>query len=860
MIIDNGQYLSDSAYKLPDQFVPTKKKMSDKSWIKQAVDHYATMGMLQYTQNNNLRKNLLLLEGKFDFNDYLGSQDYESMVDALSDEVSLPSHLKHYSIVNAPINTMVGEISKMRDKYRAFAFDDESKNDKIRTKNDMLERFVYNEFSKKIYQNVLSDTVNQLKQKNPNITESEIQKQISKIQGDMQSQVDQQTMALPEIQEYMGKTYEGVAEQYANKRKNYCRSKFGIKQKEEQMFKHYLATGKCFLHAYTSNTPVGFEVEVINPANVFHSKNFKKKFDQESIAHLEYIGFVDYYNISNIIQRWKLDESEIKELKKELGRGFQGYYTPENSFNNKTGYDSIDYTTRDTIRELQQEDIENFWSSGDSNLASNVGTTFSNQILVSHTYFQSKKRIGKLTYYDENGEEISTIVSEDYDFNKKLGDISIEWEWKNEWWTCTKIGKHIYKTSPVDFQTYKPFSYYDYPPIVGIIDQVSFLDMAKPMQVGYNIVVNQIFEMLAKEPGPALLTPLQFLPKLKDWGDEDAVEKFIQSMKEGLVLLDVNKENQHVAGAFNQFQTIDLNYVSRIQSRIQLAQFFKTECWELIGTSQQRLAQMKATETATATTTSMDQSVAQTQGYFNSHDYMMKNVYQLIVDICQYVECYDENTTLSYLANDMESAFLKLSSERQRLTDLAVEMISDANEDEIMNDLKRNAQAMLQTGLSPLAYAEILSSPSVSRIKEIFETNQKKIEEQQKAQQEQEQAQMEQQQKQFEAQAQAAKESEQIRLSEAQKDRDTKILIAEINSLAGNEPDINENKIPDQLEIDKFTFQKEQKLKELSLQEGKNNRDYLLKSNDHLLKDKKLNAEIEKMGNDLKIARENKSK
>ena len=52
-----------------------------------------------------------------------------------------------------------------------------------------------------------------------------------------------------------------------------------------------------------------------------------------------------------------------------------------------------------------------------------------NTISVYHCTWKDLRRMGFLTYLDEQGQEQMTTVSEDYKMDPDLGDISIDWEW-----------------------------------------------------------------------------------------------------------------------------------------------------------------------------------------------------------------------------------------------------------------------------------------------------------------------------------------------------------------------------------------------------------------------------------------------
>src|SRR5271170_5589579 len=123
----------------PDQFVPeTEKKGND--WIKANMDYFANVAYSQFIKgkdtfinNYNLVKGILRRE---DF--YLDTDDDEmrSFTETLIRDVDLPSYVKHYPILNPPLNTMIGELSKRPDQTRVKAFDEDSKNEELQVKTE----------------------------------------------------------------------------------------------------------------------------------------------------------------------------------------------------------------------------------------------------------------------------------------------------------------------------------------------------------------------------------------------------------------------------------------------------------------------------------------------------------------------------------------------------------------------------------------------------------------------------------------------------------------------------------------------------------------------------------------------------
>ena len=115
------------AYFYPEQFISLDEKQKEQ-WIKGTMDYFANIAFAQYKQNINFRKNYRLLNGEFNFADYTNVPQMQELISYLNDtpdqDPDVPQHLKHYPIVNPPINQLKGELINRPHKYKVKAVDD----------------------------------------------------------------------------------------------------------------------------------------------------------------------------------------------------------------------------------------------------------------------------------------------------------------------------------------------------------------------------------------------------------------------------------------------------------------------------------------------------------------------------------------------------------------------------------------------------------------------------------------------------------------------------------------------------------------------------------------------------------------
>lgn len=747
----------------PDQFVSAKEKTKD-DWIQSNMDYFASVGYSQYLNaKNTFVNNYNLVKGILRPEDFYIEEDNEirSFTDTLLKDVELPNYVKHYPILNPPLNTMVGEQAKRPDFTRVKAFDEESKNEELQFKTQIMQDFIMQTAKAKIEA--------QVAQEGGQATDEQIQQ-----------------MTMDSVLEYMT-DYTSTAEKWANHVLEALKMELNLKEISEDCFRDLLICSREFYHIYEDNSKLGLAVENLNPKNVWYLSIPDKKYTKESYA----AGTVHVMELSEIIERFSLDKEEIDYLRKGISE-----FTPtgvrESNFNtNKTGQNTIIYDTYSPLVEQERILAESLISDnkdpiGDYLGISSPSNSFGSKYIVVQAYWVSKEKIGRLVYFDENGEPQTKLVDETY---KKIpNEISIEWDYVNRWYRGLKVGPHVYKV--------EPFKLLDYCPIIGVVHEIknvseakSMIDLLKPYQVLYNVCMNQLYKLLEKEVGNVMLTSIRHIPTPKDGDPQDALDIWQEKARSlGVLVLDDSPENMKSPSNFNAHKTVDWSRTNEIQSRYTLAQQLKIEAWELIGITRERTGGIAATQTATGTNAALSQSYAQTEPWFTQHEYVLNEVYQALLDAAQYIEVQKPYSTLSYINTEGEEKFMKINSLDIKMKDLKVFVTSRASDQRTFEELKQLAQPMLQNGATPYEIAVLYSTNSVRQMKQVFKSLKDKMDQMAQREQELQQMQLEQQQAQFEqAQQQIAAQDEINKAHEADQnelDRLNKKEVALINAAA----------------------------------------------------------------------------
>ena len=833
----------------PDQF-KTDKEKQDESWIKNTMDYFANKAYAEYVKNRDtFVKNYDLMKGILRMEDFYQEPQVRSFTDVLTADLQLPAYVKMYSIITTPVNELVGEISKRPDTFRVKAFDDDSKSEELQFKTDILQQYVLSQAKRKILEKAAMNGVE--------VDEEELNQ-----------------LSFDQVKESLD-SYTSVAEKWANHVLTCQKAEFNLKEKSEDAFRDMLISGREFYHIYEDNSKLGFNIEVANPKNTWFLTTPDRKYisDPTGRAQGAYAaGTVQVMELSEIIESIPdLTKEEIDHLRSSL-QDYGLINVRESNLGNPNavpGIDSVQYDTFDPLVLQTRMIIESEMKENNDGLKDFLGLTsnvssFGYKYVVVRCYWISKKKIGKLIYLDELGNEQSILVDENYKSGSIPTQQSLEWGWINQWYQGIKVGPDIYHV--------KPFKLLNYCPIIGTTYEVknteakSLVDLMKPFQVLYNVCMNQLYKLLEKEVGKVYLTSIRHIPVPKDGDAQDALDIWeMEARNRGVVFIDDSPENLKSPSSFNQFRDIDLTRTQEIQSRYTLAQQLKNECWELVGMSRQRMGSITASESATGVNTAVSQSYAQTEPWFVAHEYVMGQLYQAIIDAALYVESKKPQSTLSYITSEGESAFVSVNGSDLRFRDLKVFLTNRPEDTQMFNELRQLAQPLMQNGGSLYDVIELYSTKSMREMKKVF----KDLRDKQDAMQQQ---QLQIQQQQVEQQGQIAQA--QLQQAQIQKDQDITnqnyqneldrinkkeiaLINAEAKSMGAGLADVNESGVPDVLEISKLSAEQTRTTRDYETKMAELQSKNMQNSQKMQLEREKLQVAKDNQKNDLEIAKLN---
>jgi hypothetical protein len=748
--------------------------------------------------------------------------------------------------------------------------------------------------------------------------QQKISQQLLAMGADMESEESQQQlskenlMTLPEIEQFFKKNYRSMIEEWATHQQNVDEERFRMQELEERAFRDSLITDREFWHFKMNEND--YDLELWNPLLTFYHKSP----DVRYISQGNWVGKIDLMSVSDVIDQfgWMMDQEQMESLEtlypvRAAGYAVGGkqndgsFYDGTRSHEWNTQMPSLAYRQFTSLYDTQfgTGDIVE-WILSDSEDTVDFGKT--HLLRVSTIYWKSQRKVGHLTRIDEEGNMIQAIIGEDYKVTDKpmyntvvykekskdnlLFGEHIDWIWINETWGGVKIGPNrpafwgqnnpgglnpMYlgmnggKPGRVPFQFKGDATLYGCKlPVEGSVfsdrntRSVAMVDLMKPFQIGYNVVNNQIADILVDELGTVIMFDQNALPRHsmgEDWGKNNLAKAYVAMKDFQMLPLDTTITNTENPLAFQHYQVLNLEQTNRLMSRIQLANYFKQQAFETIGLTPQRLGQEIGRQSATGIDQAVNSSYAQTEVYFTQHsDYLMPRVHEMRTDLSQYYHSQKPSLRLQYVTSSDEKVNFQMNGTDLLLRELNVFCTTKTNQRQIMEQLKQLAMSNNTSGASIYDLGNLIKADSIAEITHVLKSAEEKS-------QSQKQAELQQQQTMQQEMLAAQEKAKQMEI-QAAADRDDKMIqkditVAEIRSAGyGASVDLNQNQVGDYQDAMKDIRQQGQYQEQMNFKrEQEINKDRTAQEKMNIDREK-LRSQESIAQKQLEIARTNKNK
>jgi hypothetical protein len=850
-----------TTHSLPTQTVKDSIKEKDE-WKKKCMDALESIGISQLAENITFRDLYKMIEGRLVYSDYEPDNQILNRVRELGDEVGIPTFVKHYDFIGIIARQLVGEWLEQKDDFKVDCIDDISQNEYIRERTKKVQEYAIEMFNKELELSLMQSGIDTKKQDFQ--SEEERQKYMQMIEA------EKAKIITPAQIEKEMKDWKAKAAEWAEHTIEKDQQRFYMDKLDKQEMEDFILTGRHFRHYYIGYDH--YKPERWSPLETFFSKDVTAEYPQdgEYVGRVFYIAPSDiikrYAHLLKPEDVKKINTnygtignagatSTVHNWKQEMDNGMFGQVQTI-PFHNFYNYDlglqiqnALDIPMGEILMDTPngQERIPN-WLSPMQN-QNHLGYRYSGYqrdditvrkdlLQVTEAYWRSWKRMWFLNYTTEQGYEDTAIVTDDIlpefikDNNikkistKALADIQKNLEkdtmyefWAPEIWKGIKINagnsfltENIYlAVEPLPYQIRGESNIFDVKiPVSGIISN-SIAQKLRPYQIGYNVCLNQIFNLLEKEIGMFFLFDINFLPsEYKDYGTiEESLGKLRDHAKDiGLVPLDTTKQNMGGANPqMNTFMVQDISFDKQIRSRMELSEYYMKKALEQIGITPQRLGQPSVYETATGVKQGTEASYMQTADIFNTMSVARRKSMELHLAVAQYCQKEYLDVDFVFSNSDGDKSFINLSDPDFPLRRLGVFPINDPKKRRELETMKQALLNMNTLGSDLLDYAELFSADTITELVTIGRRGRAEKQKETEAQRSHEKEITD---KQIQAAAAEKSEDRKFKASENQKDRESRLMQEEIQA-QGRAADKDAN----QASFDNISKQTDMSLKEL---------------------------------------------
>jgi hypothetical protein len=697
----------------PRQKLPDSKK--DDNWFKKNIDFAEHL----LTSDVNLRSNFKNKKSNYNLRaNIINVKDFEKYINPDNlDLESLPASFQHIGIENSKINLLLGEYSKRKKEFKAYISANDT--DGVSRKEEALMDQIKEE---------LTDII-----KKDSISEEEIVKR------------------LKQLQDYQTYQYQDVAEITANKilKKEYKEGDFDFVFL--RTFEDLLVGGEEIMYCgVLGGNPV---MRRVNPMNLY-TMGGNSMYIEDADIIVEY----GYKSVGQVVDDYweELSEDDIDFL--ERGK------TDASSGGGGIGLNR-DISVYDYYGEQGALSIFHPNEMG-TRTFSGAFDTYGN-VRVLKVCWRSRRKIGELTYFDEDGQEQKDWVPEDYKINKDLGE-TVKWIWVNEWMEGTKIADHIYTVMrPVPYASKSLVNKSKgTPPYVGSVNSTndykvqSLMDIMKPMTYSYDIAYYKRELAIATYKGSftalnSALVPSGWDPK--EWMRYVTVNKFAWLDPTNEILKGPAQGKS--AGSFNTLtaQQVNIGDPNEIGMYTNLMVDIENTLGKLAGVSGAREGQIEQRDAVNNVERELSQTSHITEKWFAIDANFRKRVLTKFLECCKY--SYKKNPKKGqFLLDDMGQQIVSKFDEFVS-SEYDLHVSNSTNDTQLYNDLRSLSQAAIQNGQATISdLIAITQSESVQEIARRLEDSARRIKEENEQMQQKQMEQQQQQAQMVQQETQAARE------------------------------------------------------------------------------------------------------
>lgn len=340
---------------------------------------------------------------------------------------------------------------------------------------------------------------------------------------------------------------------------------------------------------------------------------------------------------------------------------------------------------------------------------------------VYHVVWKSLKKIYEVSYPDPITGETQTRIEDDtFKANPELGEEATPY-WVTQVLEGYRIGESLYlEMKPVNYQPNQlhnlsmhklPYNGRRFSDTHS--ENTSILKLGIPFQVMYCILFFTLEKTIAKSRGKVVMLDSNVIPRQEGWSEE---KFFWYSEAQGYML--INRNQVGVDKSMNQYTVLDLGLFEHIAEIIKVMEFCKQQYDDQLGITASRKGQVRASDSATGTNTSVNQSSVITEMIYTTFDQFVRTDLEGLINCSQISNINGKKTT--YTSSDQRVHLLDINPDYYCYADMGIMMSDSAQEREQLARIRQYAQAFAQNGESPDAVIAVETANNISQLKNLL--------------------------------------------------------------------------------------------------------------------------------------------
>jgi hypothetical protein len=602
---------NSGASTFPAQKLPKSKKTQE--WKESCVDAIIAREGTSSVIGSRTRKERMLINYEL-YNGNFSEDDLKHVTNPFKVDDGFPATPQDMNIVRPKIDLLLGEESKRPFNILIIQTNDDVVSEVLEKRSGLLKEYV-----------------------------------MSQLNSELTGQPDDQQVTPEQIDSYFKKDFKTIGERAANDILNYYREKLHMTNEFVKGFKDGLIAGEeIYYTGIVNGEPV---LERMNPRNC----DFDKNVDSELIEDGDWFLYSTKMPPAAIYDRFYdiMTEAQLDSILDLIeGRGFA-----------KSGGNTGSQVNTKTV--MYKDNISSKFLTGEA--------YDQYSLPVWHAVWRSFKKVGFVTYYDqESGEESVTMVEEGY---KIQPGEEIEWDWIVELMEGYRVGEDVHLgIQPIEYQ----YTSIDNPnakklPYSGVLYSdtnsrgKSLVGVMKPLQYMYIVIWYRLELALARDKGKVINMDITQIPKSMGV-DVDRWVHILSSL--GVNFINPYEEGWDIPGreggkpaAMNQMGALDLSMSNVIAGYIELMTKIEDMVGELSGVSKQRQGSIQQRELVGNVERSVIQSSHITEPLFWTHGLAKKNAITSFLNVAKFaIEQYDKQY-VHYFTDDLTRNFFEVTED-----------------------------------------------------------------------------------------------------------------------------------------------------------------------------------------------------